>query len=67
FVHEFVDRYRASEYLRDHYPKLWTIMLAEETRLRRQHAEAWVAGGELVASAKHVAGGGDLAQLLRPF
>lgn len=67
FVHEFVDRYRASEYLRDHYPKLWTIMLAEETRLRREHAEAWVAGGELVASAKFVAGGGALTQLLRPF
>jgi hypothetical protein len=67
FVHEFVDRYRASEYLRDHYPKLWTIMLAEETRLRREYAEAWVAGGELVTSAKYVAGGGALTQLLRPF
>lgn len=67
FVHEFVDRYRASEYLRDHYPKLWTIMLAEEKRLQRQHPAAWSAGAELVASTKYVAAGGSLAQLLRPF
>ena len=41
FVNEFVTRYRASEYLRDHYPKLWTLMLAEEHRLKRDHATAW--------------------------
>ena len=57
FVSEFVTRYRSSEYLRDHYPKLWTIMVAEERRLRRDHPREWAAGGQLLAATKRVASG----------
>ena len=67
FVNEFVQRYRSSEYLRDRYPKLWTIMLAEERRLRSEHAQAWSDGSELLVATKHVAAGGGLAALTRPF
>jgi len=67
FVAEFVARYRTSEYLRDHYPKLWTIMLTEEKRLRRDHPREWAGGAELLEATKRVASGGSLATLLRPF
>ncbi len=67
FVSEFVARYRSSEYLRDHYPKLWTIMVSEEKRLQRQHPAEWAGGAELLESTKRVASGGSLASLLRPF
>jgi hypothetical protein len=67
FVREFVARYRSSEYLRDHYPKLWTIMLAEERRLKHDHAAEWEAGAQLLESTRQVASGGSLASLLRPF
>jgi hypothetical protein len=67
FVNEFVTRYRASEYLRDHYPKLWTLMLGEEHRLRRDHAAAWSRGAELLAAAKDVTSGANLSVLLRPL
>jgi hypothetical protein len=67
FVNEFVTRYRASEYLRDHYPKLWTLMLAEEHRLRREHPGAWSRGTELLAAAKDVTSGANLSILLRPL
>lgn len=67
FVNELMVRYRSSEFLRDHYPKLWTIMLGEEKRLKRDEARAWSAGAELLESTKRVAGGGGMAKLLRPF
>ena len=67
FVNELVARYRSSEYLRDHYPKLWTVMVGEEKRLIRDHAQAWSDGAELLESTKRVASGGSLTQLLRPF
>jgi hypothetical protein len=67
FVAEFVERYRASEYLRDRYPKLWTIMVAEERRLRREHPGAWDAGAELLAATRRVAMGGGRTSLLRAF
>jgi hypothetical protein len=67
FVNELVARYRSSEYLRDHYPKLWTVMVGEEKRLIREHALAWSDGAELLESTKRVAAGGSLTQLLRPF
>ncbi len=67
FVNEFVVRYRSSEYLRDHYPKLWMIMITEEKRLKKDHAAEWAGGAELLESTKRVASGGALAQLLRPF
>jgi hypothetical protein len=61
FVSEFVARYRRSEYLRDHYPKLWTIMLTEERRLRAQHPSQWAASVELLETTKRVAAGEGLA------
>ena len=67
FVREFVARYRSSEYLRDHYPRLWTIMLTEERRLRQQHPDEWAKGARLLESTRQVASGGGLAELLRPF
>jgi hypothetical protein len=67
FVNELMARYRSSEYLRDHYPKLWTVMLAEEKRLQRDHAEAWAGGAELLDQTRRVAAGGGLARLPRPF
>ncbi len=67
FVNEHVARYRSSEYLRDHYPKLWTIMLAEARRLQREHPAEWAGGAELLEKTRRVASGGGLAQRLRPF
>jgi hypothetical protein len=66
FVAEFVARYRGSPYLRDHYPRLWTLMLQEERRLKRDHAAAWSAGGDLLAASQQVAFGSGLAGLARP-
>jgi hypothetical protein len=67
FVNEFVTRYRSSEYLRDHYPRLWMLMLTEERRLIGDHPSAWARGAELLAAARDVTSGGDLSVLLRPF
>ena len=67
FVNEFVTRYRASEYLRDHYPRLWSLMLSEEKRLKRDHPAAWAGGAELLAATRHVTAGSDLGTLLRPL
>jgi hypothetical protein len=66
FVNEFVTRYRGSEYLRDHYPKLWTLMLGEERRLRRDHPIPWSHGADLLTAAHEAASGSDLSVLLRP-
>jgi hypothetical protein len=65
FVNEFVTRYRASEYLRDHYPKLWTLMLVEEHRLKRDHATAWRDGARLLEETLGVTAGADVSALLR--
>ena len=67
FVNELMARYRSSEYLRDHYPKLWTVMLAEEKRLQREHQTEWAEGAELLEKTKRVAAGGSMAGLIRPF
>lgn len=67
FVNELMARYRSSEYLRDHYPRLWTLMLAEEKRLQREHALAWADGAELLDKTRRVAAGGSMARALRPF
>jgi hypothetical protein len=63
FVCEFVTRYRGSEYLRDHYPKLWTLMLAEEHRLQHDEPRAWTLGIRLLASTRQVAAGHALTDL----
>jgi hypothetical protein len=65
FVAELTTRYRASEYLRDYYPKLWTIMLGEEQRLKREHPRAWADGSALLAETKRVAAGPAAAPPLR--
>jgi hypothetical protein len=62
FVAEFVARYRSSGYLRDHDPRLWTLMLGEERRLRRDHPTAWEDGVALLRRTKEVAGGGATHQ-----
>ena len=67
FVNELMARYRSSEYLRDHYLKLWTVMLVEEKRLQRDHPSEWAGGAELLEKTKRVAAGGTMAKLLRPF
>jgi hypothetical protein len=60
FVNEFVTRYRKSEYLRDHYPRLWTIMLNEERRLKTRHPSEWAAGQRLLAATNDVTTGAGL-------
>lgn len=67
FVKELTARYRSSEYLRDHYPKLWTMMLTEEKRLQRDHATAWANGVDLLDQTKRVASGGSMVRPLHPF
>ena len=67
FVNEFVTRYRASEYLRDHYPKLWTIMLGEERSLKAERPIEWAAGAKLLDAARDVASGSGLSTLSRLF
>jgi len=67
FVNELVARYRSSEYLRDHYPKLWTIMVGEEKRLQRESPTEWANSIKLLESTRHVAAGGSMAKLPRFF
>ena len=54
FVAEAVERFRGSGYLRDQDPRLWTLMLAEERRLQRDHAQAWKDGVELLRRTRAV-------------
>lgn len=67
FVSEFVARYRGSAYLRDHYPRLWTIMVGEERRLRRDQPSAWQGGQRLEAATRDVAAGYGLSAAIRSF
>ena len=67
FVIELMARYRSSEYLRDHYPKLWTIMVGEEKRLQRDHPAEWDGGAELLEKTKRVAAGGTMSRQVRLF
>ena len=67
FVNEFVTRYRASEYLRDHYPRLWTIMLVEEHRLISEHPAAWKDGKAILAVAERASSGHHVEALLQPL
>jgi len=66
FVHELMARYRSSEFLRDHYPKLWTTMVAEEKRLRKDCPAQWAAGAELLEKTRLVAAGHSLTEVARP-
>jgi hypothetical protein len=51
FVADTMARYRSSATLRAQRQDLWTILQAEEHRLRDQHAEAWSAGTALLRHA----------------
>lgn len=66
FVCEFVTRYRRSEYLRDQYPRLWTIMLTEERRLQKEHPQAWRDGSRLLAATQQVTSGHGSSELSAP-
>lgn len=66
FVNELVARYRASDYLRDHYPRLWTLMAQEERRLKGEHPSAWEGGADLLAATHRVSSGNGLAAHLDP-
>jgi hypothetical protein len=56
FVRQLMARYRGSEYLRDRYPALWTTMVNEEHRLRREHPAEWARGEELLRAAAAATG-----------
>jgi hypothetical protein len=48
FLHEVVGRYRSSPNLRAINPGIWTLLRAEEALMRRDHADAWQAGGRIL-------------------
>ena len=60
FVSEFLTRYRGSEYLRDHYAGLWTMMLHEERRLQAEHADEWASGIALLRATQGATSGGGV-------
>ncbi len=47
FLVDAMARYRASTLLRLEQPDLWNLLLAEERRLRENHATEWAAGEDL--------------------
>ena len=47
FVADLVSRYRAGTELRARQPILWTLIQAEERRLRQGHPDEWAAGAAL--------------------
>lgn len=51
FVADAMARYRASDVLRAQQADLWTVLQAEERRLRAKHPDAWAAGVALHAAA----------------
>ena len=52
FISDSMARYRPSAALRSAHPALWTLLLAEEERLRRDHPTDWAAGLALLADAR---------------
>lgn len=57
FVSDTVARYRSSPVLRDQQPELWTLLNAEERRLRACEPAAWAAGEALRADISVVTTG----------
>ena len=49
FLIELMGRYRTSPELRADNPAVWTMLVAEESLLRRDHPEAWQAGRRILA------------------
>lgn len=56
FIVDSLARYRPSAGLRNAHPQLWTLLLGEEERLRRDHPTDWAAGGALTEAAGFDAG-----------
>lgn len=52
FVADLVARYGASAQLRLAHPELWTLLSAEERRLRAEHPAEWAAGLELLEACR---------------
>ena len=42
-------RYRTSPGLRALNPRVWTMLRTEESRMRREHADAWQVGARILA------------------
>lgn len=57
FLADFVGRYRASETLRALDPRVWSVLLREEHRMRQEHPAAWAAGEQLQRAATAAEGG----------
>jgi hypothetical protein len=52
FLADVVGRYRASPELRSLDPRIWTLLRAEESLMRRDHPDAWLAGETILADAR---------------
>jgi hypothetical protein len=52
FLADVVTRYRSSPELRALDPRAWTLLQAEESLMRRDHAEAWRAGERILADVR---------------
>ena len=52
FVADCTARFRSSTTRRLDQPAMWLLMESEERRIRRDHASAWKAGGQLLAEAQ---------------
>jgi hypothetical protein len=52
FLADVVGRYRASPELRSIDPRVWSLLRAEESLMRRVHAEAWQAGATILADTR---------------
>lgn len=53
FLADVVGRYRASPELRALDPRIWTLLRAEESLMRRDHSDAWQAGATILADTRH--------------
>jgi hypothetical protein len=52
FLADVVERYRASPELRTLDPASWTLLRAEESLMRREHADAWHEGTTILAESR---------------
>jgi hypothetical protein len=52
FLADVVGRYRASAVMRSAESQVWGLLRGEESRMRREHIEAWRAGRELLDASR---------------
>jgi hypothetical protein len=52
FLADIVGRYRASVAMRNADARVWSLLRGEEGRMRREHAESWRQGRELLGAAR---------------